>query len=565
MLKKSTLFIALLLLSKFCLAQATWNGIVSDDWNDPNNWSWTAGSGVPTATTNVTISFAGGNDPVLANGVTANVNNLILDDGSIQCLNGSKLNVYGNLSGGSGFGEITGVDFMTFMPLLNTEISFLGSAQQSVSDVTVIIGKTRINNQNVIFNTESGFIVSDSLIFTANPVALGAPSVGNIIVNDGILALSPTAKIKLPQFTNAQIPPHIISNQAFDFNSGLSFCGYLNFFDANPGINGTVFFPVGATAFSYTPVEVTQTGALTDAWSVYIDTVMPAKCPADAINLSNAVKGIINIQPIDFMNEEVLATASSPANIKISFNENNVGHDVPAGFAAGSTMTLFRRSTQNCYQAVTGSTQSGSNGMITVSKTGQQQFWKFALAAQSTVTIEGIDVTTVGGVPAVINTNAGTLPLLATITPSTISQAVTWSIVPVTGAATISNAGVVTAQGNGVVWAKAISTVDPSFKDSLQITITNQGTAVTNAFLEQGYELYPNPTAGFATLKSLNNHPQVQLIIFDLYGRTILSETIKENGLKQGHSVDLSSFAPGIYSINLKGQGIAVSNKLIKQ
>ena len=564
-MKKITLFISLLLLSKFCFSQATWNGIVSSDWNDPNNWTWTVGSGIPTSTTNVSISFSAFNDPVLTNGIIANVNNLILDDGSLQCLNGSKINVYGNLSGGSGFGEITCIDDMTFMPLLNTEISFLGSAQQSITDVGVTIGKARINNQNVLFNTESGLMVADSLIFTGNPVALGSPSVGNIIVNDGILALMSTAKIKMSQFTNAQIPPHIISNQALDFNNNFTFCGYFNFFATNPGINGTVFFPVGATAFRYTPVEVTQTGAVTDAWNVYIDTVMPAKCPNDAINLSSAVKGIINVQPIDFDNEEILETASSPANIKISFNENNVGHDVPVGFTAGSTMSLFRRSNQNCYQAVTGITQSGSPGMITVSKTGQQQFWKFALAAQSNVTIESIDVTTIGGVPSVINTSAGTLPLKATITPSSISQAVTWSIVPVTGTATISSAGVVTAQGNGIVWAKAVSTVNPSFKDSLSITITNQGTAVTNAFLEQGYELYPNPTTGFATLKSLNNHPQIQLTIFDLYGRSILRENIKENGLKQGYRIDLSSFAAGIYSINLKGPGITLTNKLIRK
>ncbi len=86
----------------------------------------------------------------------------------------------------------------------------------------------------------------------------------------------------------------------------------------------------------------------------------------------------------------------------------------------------------------------------------------------------GLDVATQGGVPAVINTPGGTLQMVATVFPSTANQSVTWSIVPVTGGAIISTAGLVTATANGTVYAKAVAVQDATVKDSLLITISNQ-------------------------------------------------------------------------------------------
>jgi len=86
----------------------------------------------------------------------------------------------------------------------------------------------------------------------------------------------------------------------------------------------------------------------------------------------------------------------------------------------------------------------------------------------------GIDVTTQGAVPAVINTGNGTLQLVATVFPSYASQQATWTIVPGTGMATISTTGLVTAIADGSVWAKAIAVQDNTVKDSLMITISNQ-------------------------------------------------------------------------------------------
>lgn len=86
----------------------------------------------------------------------------------------------------------------------------------------------------------------------------------------------------------------------------------------------------------------------------------------------------------------------------------------------------------------------------------------------------GIDVATQGAVPATITTSAGTLQLTATVFPATANQAVTWSIIPVTGFASISASGLVTGISDGTVWGKAISQQDPTLADSLLITLSGQ-------------------------------------------------------------------------------------------
>lgn len=88
--------------------------------------------------------------------------------------------------------------------------------------------------------------------------------------------------------------------------------------------------------------------------------------------------------------------------------------------------------------------------------------------------VVGVDVATQGGVPATITISGGTLQLVATVFPSTASQSVNWSIIPVTGYATINTSGLVTGVVDGTVWAKATSVQDNTMSDSIQITLSNQ-------------------------------------------------------------------------------------------
>lgn len=90
------------------------------------------------------------------------------------------------------------------------------------------------------------------------------------------------------------------------------------------------------------------------------------------------------------------------------------------------------------------------------------------------ISINAVDVTTQNNVAATISTNAGTLQMEAAVLPANANQSVTWSVVPVSGAANISATGLVTAQSDGTVWAKAVSVTDTTQSDSLLITISNQ-------------------------------------------------------------------------------------------
>ena len=86
----------------------------------------------------------------------------------------------------------------------------------------------------------------------------------------------------------------------------------------------------------------------------------------------------------------------------------------------------------------------------------------------------GLKVTTQGGVPASINTLGGTLQMIANVYPASSNQSVLWSIIPITGMANINSSGLITAQNDGTVWAKAISVQDSTVSDSMLINITSQ-------------------------------------------------------------------------------------------
>ncbi len=85
-----------------------------------------------------------------------------------------------------------------------------------------------------------------------------------------------------------------------------------------------------------------------------------------------------------------------------------------------------------------------------------------------------VTVATENNVPAEITTDMGTLQMTAIVTPGVFTQQVSWSIVPVSGYASVSEGGLVTALENGTVYAKAVSVINPDKSDSMLITISSQ-------------------------------------------------------------------------------------------
>jgi len=129
----------------------------------------------------------------------------------------------------------------------------------------------------------------------------------------------------------------------------------------------------------------------------------------------------------------------------------------------------------------------------------------------------GIKVATQNNVPPTITTNQGTLQLVDTIFPTSASQSATWSIVPVTGAASIDSNGLVTGIANGTVYGVAIALQDNTVSDSILITLTNQtASAPTVVTLPAS-----NVTSNAATLNGTVNANTLSTDVIFAYGTNV--------------------------------------------
>ena len=109
--------------------------------------------------------------------------------------------------------------------------------------------------------------------------------------------------------------------------------------------------------------------------------------------------------------------------------------------------------------------------------------WDVALSAAEVIQLGGfasnvlvteINVTGTGGI-SVIETQSGTLQMVAEVLPeNATNKAVVWSVTEVTGGATISEDGLLTAVKNGTVIVNATSSDGSNITGSIEITISNQ-------------------------------------------------------------------------------------------
>jgi uncharacterized protein YjdB len=154
-------------------------------------------------------------------------------------------------------------------------------------------------------------------------------------------------------------------------------------------------------------------------------------------------------------------------------------------------------------------------------------------------------VVTSSGMAAVINTIEGTLQLQAILTPvNTSDKNVTWSINSITGNATISNSGLVTAKAAGLVWAKAVLNANPTISDSIQIIINNRQIIDSS---NAGINIYPNPSTGKFTIQSKESHPAMIMAMYDASGRKIIQWEFPKDRLLNSFEVDLSYLPAGTY------------------
>lgn len=208
----------------------------------------------------------------------------------------------------------------------------------------------------------------------------------------------------------------------------------------------------------------------------------------------------------------------------------------------------------------TGNADISSTGLVTALSNGN--VWAKAVAVGDTtimdsleiqisgqiVPITGVVVGTQNGVPAIIDVNGGTLQLEAQVLPAEAVQDVLWSLTAVTGMATISNNGLVTAIANGTVWAKAVSLDDPSFADSILITITNQGTGLKGLFAENAVDVYPVPFENELVVDLKNVAYQgMQYRLVNALGQVMRQAMVHSRQMR----IETGNLAAGMYTLIL--------------
>jgi uncharacterized protein YjdB len=221
-----------------------------------------------------------------------------------------------------------------------------------------------------------------------------------------------------------------------------------------------------------------------------------------------------------------LSATVTPANATVKEVSWSVG-----GGTGGATISptgLLTAVTNGTVIAMATATDgSGVTGILSVAITSQ------------VVPVASISVTGEGGATAIFNDNA-TLQLYATVLPDFATvKSVAWSIENITGEATISSSGLVTALSNGTVTAMASATDGSGISGTLLITISGQVIPVT--------EINVTGEGGVNTIPSINGTLQLN------------AEVLPENATISSVSWSVESVT-GVASISADGLLSAIEN-----
>jgi hypothetical protein len=209
----------------------------------------------------------------------------------------------------------------------------------------------------------------------------------------------------------------------------------------------------------------------------------------------------------------------------------------------------------------TGGAAISPTGLVTASANGT--VWAKATSTQDTTIMDSILITITnqvvivssvvvsvqGGLPAQINLPSGTLQLQAAVLPAAANQAVRWRVVPGTGAAQIDSNGLLTASLNGAVTVRASALADTTIFGSLEVTITNQQSSVSDKFAA-ALNIYPNPVTQGRLVIAFEGYPwseSAELQVFDLAGRLLMQMAMTESRLE----MDLGHLAKGNYRLSI--------------
>jgi hypothetical protein len=263
-------------------------------------------------------------------------------------------------------------------------------------------------------------------------------------------------------------------------------------------------------------------------------------------------------------------TNSSPP-VAITAVQTGTQGNVPASITtnAGTLQLTANVLPANANQGVRWSLTPGT-GNATISPTGlvtaiaNGSVWAKATSLQDTtisdslqititnqiVIITSVVVNTQGGIPAQINVPSGTLQLEAAVLPVAANQAVNWSVIAGSGTAQVDGNGLLTALSNGTVSVRAAAQADTSIFGSLEVTITNQQSSVSEQFAK-ALKIYPNPvTAGQLTVSvdASQWNEVAEVLVYDLAGRQVHAASMTADRI----SLDLGHLSQGTYRLTVK-------------
>lgn len=262
------------------------------------------------------------------------------------------------------------------------------------------------------------------------------------------------------------------------------------------------------------------------------------------------------------MSIRCLKTPPAPVTDSVRVSTLN---NVPAaintnGGSLQMTATVFPLSmNQNVTWSViagTGTATISAGGLVTAQSNGT--VWAKATAVSDTtrtdsmqisisnqvIPIDSIRVRVQNNAAPLITTFQGSLQLIATVYPASANQDVSWSVLPLTGNATVNASGLVTAASNGTVRVRAVSVQDVTKKDSIQVTISNQTTGIEEALGTDGLIIYPNPAKDKLHVTIPASRYISTLRVVDVYGRTRRSVS---TGNMRKIEIDLSALPAGWY------------------
>src|SRR5690606_8085363 len=113
---------------------------------------------------------------------------------------------------------------------------------------------------------------------------------------------------------------------------------------------------------------------------------------------------------------------------------------------------------------------------------------------------------------------------------------------------------------------------DNSFVDSIEVTINvtedpgNGHFNVSNLTKNlNAVSIYPNPANSLLTIELSSVHPSLDIVIYDMMGRSVQKFEVPENGLMKAPQFDISQLSAGVYLIELRAENATITQRISVQ